>query len=60
LNGDKFRNDLADNIFPLCDKFMQFSKNDITPHAFDEQFNELITSVTLVIEKHAPPPTKSN
>jgi len=32
---------------------MQFSKNDITPHAFDEQFNELITAITLIIEKHA-------
>jgi len=47
LNGDKFLNDLADNTFPLCEKFMQFSKNDITLHAFDEQFNELIIAVTL-------------
>jgi len=59
LNRDKFCNDLADNIYPLCEKFMQFSENDITPHAFDEQFNELITAITLVIQKDAPP-TKSN
>jgi len=51
LNGDKFHNDLAVNIFPLCKKFMQFSKNDIT-----HQFNEIITAITLVIE--TPPPYK--
>ena len=51
IDGNNFRNDLETALAPLLFNLMSTS---VSQEALDEHFNELLSAISNVIDKHAP------
>ena len=54
IDGNSFRNDLETALAPLLFNLMSTS---VSQETFDEHFNELLSAISYVTDKHAPPQT---
>ena len=54
VNQDNFCNYLISSILPLHDRFTLACGNELSPNAFNDHFTQLISRISVVIDKYAP------